>query len=70
MEETVPLNHSDLAVSYNNIGNVYYMMNDYSKATLYYERAVDAEHYSLPSDNSSLETYRNNLDLVKNSCLR
>jgi tetratricopeptide (TPR) repeat protein len=52
-------------MSYNNIGNVYFMMNDYSKARPFYERAVDIAQQSLPSNHPHLQYWKENLDRVK-----
>jgi tetratricopeptide (TPR) repeat protein len=39
-QKTLPANHPDFAQSYNNIADVYYCIDEYSKALPYYERAL------------------------------
>ncbi|CAF4741745.1 unnamed protein product, partial [Rotaria magnacalcarata] len=38
-EKAVPPNQFDLAISFNNIGLVYYNMGDYARALEFYEKA-------------------------------
>ncbi len=64
-QQPLPLNHPDLAMSYNNIGLVYENMGNYLNARSLYERAVDIGQQSLPADHHHLQIYRNNLDIVK-----
>jgi tetratricopeptide (TPR) repeat protein len=65
-QQSLPSNHPDLTRSYNNIGLVYEKTGNYSKACSYYERAVDIAQHSLPSNHPDLQTYRRDLDRVKN----
>jgi tetratricopeptide (TPR) repeat protein len=64
-QQSLPPNHPDLAMSYNNIGLVYENMSNYSKALSFYERAVDIGQRSLPSNHPNLQTYKRNLERVK-----
>ncbi len=64
-QQSLPPNHPDFAMSYNNIGLVYKNMGDYSKARSFYERAVEIGQQSLPSNHPNLLDSRKNLDIVK-----
>ena len=64
-QQSLSPTHSDLAMSYNNIGNVYDSMGDYSKAHSYYKRAIDIGQSSLPANHPDLQDYRNNLTRIK-----
>jgi hypothetical protein len=54
-----------LAKSYNNIAVVYENMREYSKARLFYEKAVDIGQRSLPSNHSGLLQWQRNLENIK-----
>jgi tetratricopeptide (TPR) repeat protein len=64
-QQSLPPNHPNLAISYNNIGAMYENMDDYLKAHLFYQHAVGITQHSLPSDHYDLQTYRKNLDRLK-----
>jgi tetratricopeptide (TPR) repeat protein len=63
-QKTLPSNHPNLAISYNNIGNVYNNMGEYSKALSYYEKALEIYQKSLPPNHPNLATSYNNIGLV------
>jgi tetratricopeptide (TPR) repeat protein len=63
--QSLPHDHSDLAMSYNNIGNMYDIIGEYSKAYLFYKYAVDIAQHSLPTDHPDLQGYIMNLDRVR-----
>jgi tetratricopeptide (TPR) repeat protein len=63
-KKTLPLNHLNLAASYNNIGLVYDSMGEYSKALSYYEKALEISQKSLPPNHPSLASSYNNIGLV------
>ncbi len=67
-QKTLPENHPDLALSYNNTGNVYYDMGEYSKALSYYERALDICQRSLPPDHPHLKGVKKSIEIVKEKC--
>jgi len=67
-QQSLRLNRSDLVVSYNNIVATYENMGTYSKSRSFYERAVDIEQCSLPSNHPYLKQSQKNLELVKRSC--
>jgi hypothetical protein len=52
-------------MSYSNIGSIHEGLSDYSKASSFYERAVDIGQHSLPSDHSMMQQWRNKLENVK-----
>ena len=52
--ESLPLNHPDLAASYNNIDVVYRNMGDYSKALSNHEKALEIQRQSFPQNHSDL----------------
>ncbi len=56
--QSLPHDHPDLAMSYNNIG-------EYSKAYLFYKYAVDIAQHPLPTDHPDLQGYIMNLDRVR-----
>lgn len=66
IRQTLPPNHPDLASSYNNIGLVYENMRHYSKARSFYRRAFTIGQKSLPSNHPTLQTFKSNLNRVKN----
>ena len=66
IRQTLPSNHPDLASSYNNIGLVYENMRHYSKARSFYRRAFTIGQKSLPSNHPTLQTFKSNLNRVKN----
>ncbi|CAF5026811.1 unnamed protein product, partial [Rotaria sp. Silwood1] len=47
-EKALLPNHPDLAISYNNIGQVYNNMGDYLKALVFYEKAHKIKEKALP----------------------
>ena len=53
-QNILPANHPDLATSYNNIGVVYYNMQDRSKALSFLQKAMNIRAYSLPSTHPDL----------------
>jgi tetratricopeptide (TPR) repeat protein len=63
-KKTLPPNHLNLAVSYNNIGLVYNNMGDYSKALSSHEIALGIDRISLPSNHPDLSVDYNNIGLV------
>jgi tetratricopeptide (TPR) repeat protein len=64
-QESLPPNHPDFAMSYNNIGGVYRNMGEYSKALSFYKRTIDIGQHSLPSNHPHLNKYRKNLYKLK-----
>ena len=62
--KTLPPNHLNLAVSYNNIGLVYYNMGEYSKALSSYEKALEIQQQSLPPNHPDLGGSYNNIGMV------
>ena len=53
-QKTLPPNHPDLAISYNNIGSVYDKMGEYSKALSSYEKALEIRQKTLPPNHPDL----------------
>jgi tetratricopeptide (TPR) repeat protein len=65
-EKTLPPNHPDLSISYNNIGSVNDEMGNYSIALSFYKRAVDdIGQRSLPGNHPDLRLYKKNTKTVK-----
>jgi tetratricopeptide (TPR) repeat protein len=64
LQRSLPLNHPDLAMSYNNIGNVYFNMGEYSKALSYNEKTLAIRQQSLPPNHPDLAMSYNNIGLV------
>ncbi|CAF4475970.1 unnamed protein product [Rotaria sp. Silwood2] len=60
----LPSNHPDLAVSYLNIGTVYYNMGEYSKALSSYEQSLEIQKVALPPNHPDLGTSYNNIAAV------
>ncbi|CAM2719975.1 unnamed protein product [Rotaria socialis] len=60
-EISLPVNHLDLATSYNNIGEVYKNMGEYLKALEFYEKSLKIREISLPSNHPSLATSYSNI---------
>jgi tetratricopeptide (TPR) repeat protein len=54
-QQSLPPNHPDLAMSYNNIGAVYDNMGEYSKAQSFYKRAMDIGEKLLPLNHPELQ---------------
>jgi tetratricopeptide (TPR) repeat protein len=63
-QQSLPPNHPDLAISYNNIGTMYMNMRNYSKAGSFYQRAMEIGQQSLPSNHPHLQIYGESLDRV------
>jgi len=63
-KKTLPANHPDLAISYNNIGLVYDNMGEYSKALEYHEKSLEISKKSVPENYPDLTTSYNNIGLV------
>ena len=53
-QQSLPLNHPDLADSYHSIGDTYYEMSEYSKALSNYEKGLEIRQLSLPSNHPGL----------------
>ncbi|CAF4214545.1 unnamed protein product, partial [Adineta steineri] len=66
-EKTLPLNHPDMATSYNNIGLGYQNIGEYSKALSFCEQAVEIRQKTLPSNHPDLAISYNNIGLVYTS---
>jgi tetratricopeptide (TPR) repeat protein len=66
-QQSLPSNHSNLAVSYNNIGLVYHSMGDYPKALSSHEKALEIKQQSLPSNHPDLAMSYGNIGNVYNS---
>jgi tetratricopeptide (TPR) repeat protein len=64
-QKTLPANHPDLAISYNNIGGMYDNMGEYSKALSYFKRALDIRQRSLPPNHPDLKTVKEWIEIVK-----
>ena len=63
-KRSLPPNDIHLAVSYANIGVVYYHLGEYSKALSSHERALEIQQQSLPSNHPDLAQSYNNIGLV------
>ncbi len=64
-QKTLPAYHPPLAISYNNIGNMYYYKRDYSKALEYYERALDIWTSLLPANHINIKSVKDSIEIVK-----
>ncbi len=64
-QKSLPMNHPDLASSYNNIGGIYANMDEYRKVHSYLERARYILEFSLPPNHPHLETVKQNIKIVK-----
>ena len=64
-QKTLPANHPDLAISYNNIGLVYDKMGEYSKALSYYEKAQQIWQKSLPPTHPYIAEVKSDIENVK-----
>ncbi len=65
-QKTLPANHPHLAISYNNIGAVYYNMGEDSKALSYVEHALGILQRSLPPNHPHIQSVRNSIEIMKN----
>ena len=63
-QQLLPLDHLDLAPSYNNIGCVYRDMGDHSKALSTYERCLEIRQQSLPPNHPDSAGFYNNIGNV------
>jgi tetratricopeptide (TPR) repeat protein len=57
-------NHPYLAVSYNNIGNVYGTLGNHPKALWFHEKALEIQQQFFPPNHPDLAKYYNNIGLV------
>ncbi len=65
-KEFLPSNHPNLATSYNNnIGLVYYDLDNYEMALTYFERALDIFQQSLPAYHPDITSVTNAIKIVK-----
>ncbi len=63
-QKILPENHSDLASSFNHIGNVYKNIGAYSKALSSHEKALKIRQKILPANHFHLASSYNNIGLV------
>ena len=63
-QQSLPPNHPDLALCYNNIGLLYGKMGEYAKALSYYEKALGIRQQSLPTNHPDLASSYNNIGNV------
>ncbi|CAF4993780.1 unnamed protein product, partial [Rotaria magnacalcarata] len=63
-QQSLPPNHPDLAMYYNNIGAVYKNMGEWSKAISSYQQALEIRQQSLPTNHPDLASSYNNLGMV------
>ncbi len=64
-QTTLPLNHPDVAASYNNIGLVYSNMGNYPKALSYLEHAADILQLSLSPNYLHIQSVGASIKFVK-----
>ena len=57
-------NHPSLAITYNNIGSVYYNKSDYDEALNYYNKCRDIQIKSLGENHPLTKITKKNLDLL------
>jgi tetratricopeptide (TPR) repeat protein len=60
----LPSIHPDIAVSYNNIAQVFVAMKNYDEAVKYFKKALAIEQSSFPPNHPSLGSTYNNLALA------
>lgn len=61
----LPLNHFEIAATYNNIGGVYLRKGDYTKALQIFETALDIGSKSLPATHENIRTYLEHIKITK-----
>ena len=66
LQNSLPSTHPSVAVAYNNIGLVYSKMKKYAEAASSYKSAIDIGKRTLPDKHPDLETYRKNLETLRN----
>ena len=62
--KTLPKNHSSIADTLNNLGNLYYGLGDKYKAKELYEQALKIRKVALPKNHASMGDTLNNLGVV------
>ena len=58
-------NHPDTAISYNNIGVVYYNLGDYDKALEYYNKALEIRKAVLGESHPFTQHTLENIEIAK-----
>ncbi|CAF4001701.1 unnamed protein product [Adineta steineri] len=64
-QNNYPINYHDLANVYNKISSVYFQMGKYSLALSFYECALDIEQELSSGNQSSIEQWDDNLDIIQ-----
>jgi tetratricopeptide (TPR) repeat protein len=64
LQEHLPSNHPDLAISYSDIASVYRRTGEYSIALSILEQALAIEQNSLPANHPALAASYNNIELL------
>ncbi len=64
-QKNLPVNHSGLATTYNNIGMMYRNMDDDRKALSYFERALNIVQRSLPPNHPNIKSVKKSIEFVK-----
>ncbi|CAF4957130.1 unnamed protein product, partial [Rotaria socialis] len=59
-----PTARRELADTYHNIGEVYYLMKDYAKASNYYDKTLELDHKIFSQNDPSLASTYYNLATV------
>ncbi|CAF0879698.1 unnamed protein product [Adineta steineri] len=67
-QNNYPINYHDLANVYNKISSVYFQMGKYSLALSFYECALDIEQELSNGNQSSIEQWDDNLDIIQDDC--
>ncbi|CAF4362467.1 unnamed protein product, partial [Rotaria sordida] len=64
-QKNLPSNHPDLAISYNNIGSVYFEIGEYQKALPFFERALNILKQSVPANHPHLQSVQETIIFLK-----
>ena len=65
LEKTLGSEHHDVAMSYNNIGYVYYYQKDYPKALEYWKKALEIYKKTVGTEHQDIKTLMENIDFLK-----
>ena len=61
--QSLPFNHPDFAITYNNIASIYSSVDDYSKARSFIERAMEVAQHSLSPEHPFVQMLQKKLQM-------
>lgn len=66
-QSTFSIDHPDYTTCLSNIGSIYFKTGEYSKALTIFESALEIAQHILPDNHPTLEVFKNNIEIVRES---